>query len=170
MDEAEREKRSRLFGRLRDGLRPIRPYEWEGLTSGGRLMEIPVTTAPLLRFPIHMSYLGFLGGRAPRLARAWLRGALAACRATGVEPSFLLHPLDFIGADVVKELSFFPGMDQPTERKLRLLDDMIDVLAEGFELTTLRAHAEAIRQRGPLARRTFDQVGPSTRPSAGGAL
>ena len=45
---------------------------------------------------------------------------MLACRVTGTEPSFLLHPLDVIGGDQVPELDFFPGMDVPSERKTAL--------------------------------------------------
>ena len=33
------------------------------------------------------------------------------CRAAGVEPSFLLHPLDFLTAESCPALRFFPAMD-----------------------------------------------------------
>ncbi len=32
------------------------------------------------------------------------------CRLRGVEPSVLLHPLDFLGANDIDSLAFFPGM------------------------------------------------------------
>jgi len=51
---------------------------------------------------------------------AYLRTALGLCRATGTEPSFLLHPLDLLGGDQVRELSFFPGMDLTGREKLRI--------------------------------------------------
>ena len=39
------------------------------------------------------------------------------CRLAGVEPSILLHPLDFLGADDVDALGFFPGMAMTGDRK-----------------------------------------------------
>src|SRR5438034_1490607 len=62
----ERRRRQRLFGGLGDGLRPLAPYWWELSDAESdpmaqrRILEIPVTTLPLLRSPIHFSYLLFL--------------------------------------------------------------------------------------------------------------
>ena len=56
---------------------------------------LPVTTMPLFRVPIHFSYLLYLGGKSPALARLYWRTALRMCRLRRVEPSVLLHPLDF---------------------------------------------------------------------------
>ncbi len=145
MPAEERRLRSRLFGSVSDGLRPLRPYTWDG-----GLVEIPVTTMPLLRAPFHLSYLVYLAGVSRSLARAYLRLALALCRAGGVQPSFLLHPLDVLGGDRVKELSFFPGMATPTERKLELFDEVIGILGSHFRLVTLAEHAQIARDSGPL--------------------
>ena len=66
-----------------------------------------------------MSYLIYLGRYSRPLMRSYLRAALAACRAGGVEPSFLLHPLDCLGAEQAPGLEFFPGMDVPGAREAR---------------------------------------------------
>jgi hypothetical protein len=145
MPAEERRLRSRLFGTVCDGLRPLTSYTWDG-----GLLEIPVTTMPVLRVPFHMSYLIFLAGYSRHAFRAYLRLALALCRATGVEPSFLLHPLDFLGGDRVKQLSFFPGMATPTEQKLELVDEAIGMLGSSFRLVTLAEHARIARESGPL--------------------
>jgi len=145
MSAEERRLRGRLFGSVSDGLRPLEPYTWDG-----ELLEIPVTTMPILRMPIHMSYLLFLAGHSPMLFRSYLRLALALCRATGVQPSFLLHPLDFLGGDRVQQLSFFPGMGTPTARKLELVDEVIGKLGSSFRLVTLGEHARAAREAGAL--------------------
>jgi len=141
----ERELRGRLFGSVSDGLRPLEPYTWDG-----KLLEIPVTTMPILRVPIHMSYLLFLAGHSRLLFRAYLRLAIALCRATGVQPSFLLHPLDFLGGDRVRQLSFFPGMATPTAKKLELVDQVLGELGSSFRLVTLGEHALAARGAGAL--------------------
>ena len=148
MPAEERRLRSRLFGTVSDGLRPLRPYTWDG-----GLVEIPVTTMPLLRTPFHLSYLVYLAGVSRSLARSYLRLALALCRAGGIEPSFLLHPLDVLGGDRVKELSFFPGMATPTERKLELFDEVIGILGSHFRLVTLEEHARIARESGSLRSR-----------------
>ncbi len=145
MPEEERRKRRKLYGSVKDGLRPLKPYLWPG-----GLLEIPVTTMPVLRVPFHLSYLVYLAGYSRTAFRAHLRLALALCRLRGVQPSFLLHPLDFLGGDRVKELSFFPGMAMPTERKLELFDEAIGILGSAFRLVTMEEHAHIARQSGPL--------------------
>ena len=51
----EKQQRKILGGTIRDGLRPLKPYRWQMET--GTLIEIPVTTMPVFRLPIHFSYL-----------------------------------------------------------------------------------------------------------------
>lgn len=140
----EREERAHLFGDWRDGLRPIRPYEWV-LPDGERLLEIPVTTFPLLRVPIHVSYLVYAARHSRRAALGYLRSALWAARARGVEPSILLHPLDLLGAEDVDGLGFFPGMDVSYASKRALLADVLALLDGSFGVVTLREHADAAK-------------------------
>jgi peptidoglycan/xylan/chitin deacetylase (PgdA/CDA1 family) len=139
----ERAKRAALFGRWRDGLRPLRPYRWA--LPGHDLVEVPVTTLPVLRTPIHMSYLIHLAGLSRPLARLYLETALALTRLGRVSPSFLLHPLDFLGGDRVEELDFFPGMSRPTAWKLELVDWVLRRFQERFEIVTLGEHARRAR-------------------------
>lgn len=154
-DEAERQRRKALFGNLRDGLRSIRPYRWD--VDGTPLVEIPVTTLPLLRIPIHVSYVLYLGAFSPALARLYFRASLALCRASAVEPSILLHPLDFLGAEDEAQLAFFPAMRMPRARKLALAEDCLELLQRRFQVLSLDAHAERIAARPalPLRRPAF---------------
>jgi hypothetical protein len=145
----EREKRKSLFGKFADGLRPVKPYYWS-LEGGKQLLEIPVTTMPGFKTPFHFSYLAYLARFSEGLMMAYLRTALAACRATGTEPSFLLHPLDVIGGDQAPELAFFPGMDMPSARKTALLEKVLRVLGEHYELVSMGEHAARIKARGDL--------------------
>src|SRR5580700_7817554 len=89
--------RKALFGRFSEGFRPLRPYRWR--TDAGDIIEIPVTTMPLLRIPIHASYILYLSCYSTAMAMAYFRTALALCRLTATPPSILLHPLDFLGGD-----------------------------------------------------------------------
>ena len=145
---AERRKRSALFGSVRDGLRPLRPYELE--TAGGRLLEIPVTTLPVLRTPFHLSYVLWLSRLHAGVARSYFRNALRACRAFGVEPSILVHPLDLLGGDEVESLAFFPAMDLPGAVKRERVAGYLDDLAARFEVEPLGAYAAAIGARQEL--------------------
>jgi hypothetical protein len=148
----EREQRKALFGGLAEGLRPLDPYRWS-LGDGRSLLEIPVTTMPMLRLPFHLSYLVYLSRVSEGLAIAYLRTALGLCRATGTEPSFLLHPLDLVGGDLAPQLRFFPGMDVPSERKTRFFQRVLRVLNEGFELVPMGEHAGRIAARERLPQR-----------------
>ncbi len=138
----QRSERAALFGGIRDGLRPTGAYRWD--LPEGPLLEIPVTTLPWLKVPFHASYLLYLAGYAPAAARVYFRLALRACQAAGVQPSFLLHPLDFLGRDDLDALAFFPGMNQPGERKMEWLSDVLDELERAFEVVPLGRHAEAL--------------------------
>lgn len=148
----ERKRRKGLFGKATDGLRPIAPYWWS-LEGGGRLLEIPVTTIPVFRTPFHFSYLAYLARFSRPLMFAYLHTALAMCRATGVEPSFLLHPLDVIGGDRAPQLAFFPGMDLPSEVKTELLLQVLATIGRHFEVVPMGEHARRCEQRARLASR-----------------
>lgn len=147
---AERGERAALFGRFGDGLRPVRPYHWR-VAPDCSLLEIPVTTFPGIKTPFHLSYLLYLARASERLALGYLRAALRACRLAGIEPSFLLHPLDLLGADAAPRLTFFPGMDLPTDRKLAFFDRALREIADRFEPVPMGTHAQALLARGGLA-------------------
>jgi hypothetical protein len=144
----EKQQRKALFGKLRDGFRPLRPYRWE--TEAGPLLEIPVTTLPLFKVPLHASYLLYLASYSPALATAYFRTGLLLCRMAAVQPSFLLHPTDFLDSEDVPELSFFPAMTMPRESKLGLMGKFLDLLGSGFEIGTMRRHADAVAERSTL--------------------
>ena len=144
----EEQRRRGLFGSFRDGFRSLKPYRWS-LADGGRLLEMPVTTFPGLRTPFHMSYLLYLARRSEYLMIRYLRAAIASCRLTGVEPSFLLHPLDFLGADQAPGLEFFPGMDLPGARKRELVGRALGLLHEAFRVVPMEEHARLAAERLP---------------------
>ncbi len=149
----EREKRSYLFGSMREGLRPNRPYAWN-LDGGRTLLEIPVTTMPVFKVPFHFSYLLYLAKYSEGLMTAYLRTAITMCRLTGIEPSFLLHPLDLLGGDQVPQLAFFPGMDVPSARKVQLFERTLRTLGQHFQLVPMSVHARALTGRRGLTLRT----------------
>jgi peptidoglycan/xylan/chitin deacetylase (PgdA/CDA1 family) len=148
LDAAERAKRRSLFGSFADGLRPLRPYMWRD--GAARLLEIPVTTCPLLRTPFHPSYLIYVARFSPAVARLYARTGFTLCHAFAIEPSFLLHPLDFIGAGEVKSLAFFPGMDLGIDQKLAVLESTIAELKRHHDIVAMDEHAAAILKNGGL--------------------
>ena len=72
------------------------------------------------------------------LARLYIRLALLACRWAGVAPSFLLHPLDFVGPTEAPELGFFPGMALSLEHKLEVASYALAQISKHFQMVPLR--------------------------------
>lgn len=148
----ERAQRRELFGKFRDGLRPVKAYRWR-LAGDATLVEIPVTTMPILKLPFHLSYLLYLSRISRALMNLYLNTAILLCRATRTEVSFLLHPLDLIGGDQVPALEFFPGMDLSSGRKVDLFQFVLRKLGRHFDLVPMGVHARAILSREQLPSR-----------------
>jgi hypothetical protein len=149
----ERAERGKLFGTLGDAARPLKPYRWALGTQS--LLEIPVTVLPVARVPMHVSYVLYLEGASPALARAYFRTALATCKLRGVAPSLLLHPLDLIGGDDLPPgsgLEFFPGMAMGGARKRKLLVDCLTRFKASFDVGPMGAHADAVDAAGTQLR------------------
>jgi hypothetical protein len=77
---------------------------------------------------------------------------LTMCRLRGVEPSIILHPLDFLGAEDAPEVSFFPGMDLPRDHKLAVLETYLDEVERQFDVVSMSEHARRIEARGASVR------------------
>jgi hypothetical protein len=150
LSREQRAERKQLFGKFAEGFRSLRPFVWPGLSRP--LLEIPVTTMPVFKLPIHVSYLLYLGQFSRPLAGLYFRIALALCRLLRVEPSILLHPLDFLGGDDDRDLAFFPAMGLPAEQKLAIVGRALDQLAAQFRIVPMSEHAAAARER--IERRT----------------
>ncbi len=153
----QRAERELLYGTWADGRRAVRPYRWAvGETT---LLELPVTTLPLAKVPIHVSYLLMLSAYSPAAARAYFESALRVCRLAGVGPSILLHPLDLISGDDVKELAFFPGMQIPVDEKIARVDSYLERFRRHFDVVPVGEHARALAQRElPVRAPTFSAV------------
>jgi peptidoglycan/xylan/chitin deacetylase (PgdA/CDA1 family) len=157
----QKAERRKLFGGWSEALRPIRPYWWQlrehaaiEPLAGRRLLEIPVTTTPLLRTPFHLSYLLFLSQRSTALAWSYWKGAMTLCRLTGVAPSLLLHPLDFLGAEDEPDLAFFPAMRMPAAEKVAFVRAVLADFQARFAVLPLGEFAKRVGQRQHLPTRT----------------
>jgi peptidoglycan-N-acetylglucosamine deacetylase len=146
LSEQEKDRRKKLFGTLDEGLRPNKSYRWQ--MDGEGLVEIPVTTMPIFKIPFHMSYILYLSVFSKTLALAYFRIALLLCRLTGTQPSILLHPLDFLGNDDTQDLSFFPAMNLPSERKLEVLSKALGMLSASYSIVPMKEHS---RQLSPVS-------------------
>ena len=147
----EKSQRKQLFGKLSEGLRPLKPYNWN--LPEGTLAEIPVTTMPLFKVPIHLSYLLYLGCYSKWLAKFYFGWALRLCRWTHTSPSLLLHPLDFMGRDDTEKLAFFPAMNQTAAWKVGLAEELLGMLEASFDPVPMGVHAERIAQARAVPRR-----------------
>ncbi|MEW6744516.1 MAG: polysaccharide deacetylase family protein [Planctomycetota bacterium] len=139
----EREQRRLLGGSWREGFRRLTPYRWA--TSSGALLELPITTLPLLRLPLHATYLNAMATRSTRAAIAYFRFAVRMCRTSGVPFSLLLHATDFLGGDDGAALAYIPGMTSHTAKKLELMQRVIDIVMRAYRVQTLRQYAESLR-------------------------
>lgn len=151
LDAEKRSEREQLFGTWADGRRPVGPYWWR--LGSERLLELPVTTLPGVKMPIHLSYVLYLSGYSPAAARAYFTNALRLCKVTGVAPSILLHPLDFLGGDDVDALAFFPGMQTPLADKLERVGTYLDAFNRFFDVGPMGRHVEHLRARSDLKTR-----------------
>jgi hypothetical protein len=142
LSDQEKYRRRQLYGSFIDGLRPLRPYYWE-LPTGRRLLEIPVTTMPIIKVPFHLSYLLYLNQLSGSCMRLYLNTALFLCKLAGVGLSFLLHPLDLIGGDSVPELDFFPGMRTKTGEKKRIFCQVLEEIKNHFECVNMSTYVRA---------------------------
>lgn len=153
LGRSERDKRKQLFGEWNAGFQRLRPYWWRmngprciptrdpGL---GAILEIPVTTMPWFKVPIHLSYVMYLATYSKTIAKSYFYNAMRFCWLNRVQPSLLLHPLDFLGNDDETELSFFPGMNLGSNIKLDVARDVLGWMSRQFECVTMLEHAESI--------------------------
>jgi hypothetical protein len=149
LSSEERDKRKKIYSSFREGLRPVKPYCW--LLNGDlKLLEIPVTTIPILKTPFHLSYLIYLSGFSSLLMRFYLNLAMLLCRLTNTAPSFLLHPLDFIGGREISDLSFFPGMNIDAKRKSELFSTIMKMIRRYFEFVNMSTFARKIMESSEM--------------------
>ena len=140
----EKEQRKGLYGKFSDAFGSLNPFTWEN-----GLIEMPVTTMPLLRLPVHTTYLMFLAQKSEALAKLYWNTAVTLCRLRRVAPSLLLHPTDFLDVTDVPQMSFFPGMQLGAEKKIALVEHTIRSLQRHWQPGTMSDHAAAASTRCP---------------------
>ncbi len=145
LTKADRTQRKALFGSAKAGFMSLRPYRWTSL--GSRMIEIPVTTMPWVKVPIHFSYIMYLATFSKWIAKFYFQSAITFCWINRIEPSLLLHPLDFLGCDAEPDLAFFPGMSLKTATKVELARDCLSSLSGMFEVGTMLDHVNAFEER-----------------------
>lgn len=85
-----------------------------------------------------------------------------SCAHRGIQPTLLLHPLDFVSSDDIESLEFLPAMRLPGERKLELLSDYLEIFREYFDVRSVGALAKSLADRRdlPSVRPRFRDQGP----------
>ena len=151
MSDEEREKRKKLFGKFADGFQSLKPYRWQ--IGEKSLVEIPVTTLPVFKTPIHFSYLLYLATFSELAAKTYFKTALRFCVVNRLAPSLLLHPLDFLDGTDAAELKFFPAMNLAAEKKMELLSDFLESFSKHYALKNVREHAREVSLNEKLATR-----------------
>jgi peptidoglycan-N-acetylglucosamine deacetylase len=151
MSDEEREKRKKLFGKFSDGFQSLKPYRWQ--IGEKSLVEIPVTTLPIFKTPIHASYVIYLSTFSKALARNYWKIAVEMCKMNNIGLSLLLHPLDFLSGEDAPELKFFPAMNLPVEEKLEFLSEILETFTGKFEVVNMRKHADLVGREENLPAR-----------------
>lgn len=144
LNSEQQKTRRQLFGTIKEGFKPVKPYRWKIDNNEKGILEVPVTTMPLFKIPFHVSYVLYLARFSSALAILYFRVAIWLCQLTHTSPSLLLHPLDFLGYDDVDKLSFFPAMDLSGEKKTRLVGKLINIYSKTFNVVPLARHVDAL--------------------------
>lgn len=139
----ERKKRKGLFGKFSDGFKSLRPH-FSKRTDQTDILELPVTTFPVIKLPIHLSYLMFLCLFSPWLALFYLKSALLFCSLFNIPPNFLVHPTDLMGSDRLKGMEFFPGMQISTDQKKRFFIRVVELLRKRFTVVPMKKKSEEV--------------------------
>ncbi|MFH6603650.1 polysaccharide deacetylase family protein [Maribacter algicola] len=143
LTDEQKKERKELFGKLSDGFMKLRPYFWT-LKNNRRLYEVPVTTMPLFRLPIHMTYLVYLSAISEQLAFFYLKCAIYLCKLTRTSPHFLIHPTDLLGGDMVSGMEFFPGMQIAGHKKAAFFKKVIGIFSRHFTLVSMDGFVNGI--------------------------
>ena len=77
-----------------------------------------------------------------RLMKSYLGFSLFLCKLTHTPPSILLHPLDLISGDKVPQLSFFPGMNIPTQKKVEVFKYALTRINKDFKVLPMLQFVE----------------------------
>jgi len=149
LSKEEKKARKELFGKFSEGFRKLKPYKWD-LGDGKSITEIPVTTIPIIKLPFHLSYLIYLGNISMPLMKFYLNIAIRICKLTKTPISFLLHPLDLIGGDQITQLTFFPGMNVSSDKKVVIFKEVIHILLKHFDLVSMTKNFNELEEKGKM--------------------
>jgi hypothetical protein len=130
------------YGRSCYGLMPLRPWRLDGQRGQAAsptlsaVWEAPVTTVPILRLPMHSTFVLSAG-------RPLFDAGLALARLRRVPINYLLHAADAVDAVPDPALASYPFLTQPWEAKRPLLAHMLAALARSYRIVPTREFVAA---------------------------
>lgn len=137
----QKKNQSYLFGNISNAFLPLKPYR-RILDTGSHIIEIPVSTLPVFRLPIHLTYINYLGDLSETLAQTYFSAAARLLHETRTPPSLLLHAADFIGSDDNVSLDFLPGMKRKSSLKMATIKSIFRTYNKYFDVTGIRRYIE----------------------------
>ena len=139
------------YGSRKGAGAPQKPFQWHDEQS--RIIELPVTTMPYTRFPVHWTYLNFIADLSHGLARAYLDTHLGLLRYEKLQPQLLLHCTDFLGSDDPLVPQFVPGMKRNAKDKVAFLKATLAMYQNRYRLIPLGRFVEKeIEEAGSIER------------------
>ena len=118
LTKEDKKQRKELFGKFRRRFRPVKAFSCT-LPSGKCILEIPVSTIPLLKVPFHLSYLLYLSRFSPAIMHAYLTVAIIYAKSPARPRVFYCIRSTWSEATRSPPLSFFPAWTCPRQEKPR---------------------------------------------------
>ena len=140
MSREERHLQKHMFGKFSDGFTTLKPHY---LPPGAKLLEFPISTFPVIRSPVHMTYVNFIADLGNKIGELYFQTALKTMRISSLPFTLLLHATDFLGSDDGLQLGFLPGMKGTVDKKLMRLERLIGSFVQNYHVDSLEHHAKA---------------------------
>lgn len=144
------------YGSFRAARGSLRPFAWRA--CGSTLLELPVTTMPWTRFPVHWTYLNFIATRSISAAHAYLKTHIALLRRYAIEPQLILHSTDFLGLEDKGAPTFVPGMKLPVTKKLEFVAATLARYGAAFRLLPIERFINEAVDAAALSGRSPDAL------------
>lgn len=137
------------YGRAQHGLAPLRPYRpdmaaphrprRDDQSGQPDFWEAPVTTMPLLRLPMHSTFVLTAG-------RPLFDAGMALVQAAGAPVNYLLHAADVVDAVNDPALASYRFLVTPWAEKRDLYEHMLRRLSEQYEIVPTGELIERLAQ------------------------
>ena len=116
---------------------PTAMNEPDAMGKSRAVVEAPVTTMPLVRLPMHSTFVFTIG-------QPLFDVGLALAVAGNVPINYLLHAADAIDPVADPALASYHFLTQPWDEKLALLDHMLSKLAAAYHLIPTLEYVNAV--------------------------